>query len=200
MFEIDTRHVVTRVAYRLLRAVGDPTAVEAVVRQIQPKLETLSSKLEVINIVGFREGIGHKLVSKNAAAALEKEWREEVRSRVVEDLDLGKEHDLLRVFLLTKREGAPSEPPLNISEDSQLTLALLRAARSDSMSQAFGSRAIRRSSHLAWDALIELFGDKDALQERIERLEATEPEGTEHLVELAGKYLGGWRPSNFGDD
>ncbi len=200
MFEIDTRLVVTRVMYRLLRSVGDLAGVEEVVRQILPTLETLSSKLEVINTVGYREGIGHKLVSETAAAAFEKEWREEVRSRAIDHLDLAREYDLLRVFLLTKREGELSESPFNISDEPPLTLALLRAARSDSMSQSMGSRAVRRSSRLAWDALIELFGAEVSLQERIDRLKATEPEDIEDLIELAGKYLGGWRPNNFCDD
>ena len=200
MFEIDTRLVVTRVMYRLLRSVGDLAGVEAVVRQILPSWRRLSSKLEVINTVGYREGIGHKLVSESAAAAFEKEWREEVRLRAIDHLDLAREYDLLRVFLLTKREGELSESPFNISDEPPLTLALLRAARSDSMSQSMGSRAVRRSSRLAWDALIELFGAEVALQERIERLKATESEDIEDLIELAGKYLGGWRPNNFCDD
>jgi hypothetical protein len=48
--------------------------------------------------------------------------------------------------------------------------------------------------------LVELYGTEDTLRERIQRLKATQPEGVNELLELANKYLGGWRPSDFGED
>jgi hypothetical protein len=60
-----------------------------------------------------------------------------------------------------------------------------------------GSRAVRRSARLAWDELVELYGDQEVLRERIEKLKATEPESVdEQLFQLADKYLGGWRPND----
>lgn len=198
MFELDTKFAVTRVTYRLLRSLGNPAAVEAAVRQILPELKSLSAKLELITEVGYREGAGHKLVSEAAAAEFEKALRDEVRARPVDHL--AKEGDLVRLFLVAKREGDPSEAPLTIDDAPQLTLAVLRAARSEVRSQAMGSRAVRRSPRLAWDVLIELYGDEATLKERIESLKATGPKGADELLELAGKYLAGWRPKDFGDD
>jgi hypothetical protein len=63
-----------------------------------------------------------------------------------------------------------------------------------------GSRAVRWSPRLAWHALIELYGNEDTLRERIQRLNATQPEGVDELLDLANKYLGGWRPRDFGED
>lgn len=198
MFELDTRLVVTRVTYRLVRSLKDPVAVEAAVCQVFPKLNALSSKLELINIVGHRAGVGHKLVSETAAAHLEEAWRDEVRSTPVHDL--ARERDLLRVLLTAKREANPSEDPLNIDASPHLTLTILNDARSEVMSQTIGDRAVRRSPRLAWEALIELYGDEATLKERIESLNATGLEGVGDVLELANKYLSGWRPNQFGDE
>jgi hypothetical protein len=81
-----------------------------------------------------------------------------------------------------------------------MTLALLKSARSEALSQSIGSSAVRRSARLAWDSLIKLYGDEDTLQERIETLKATQPEGVDELLQLTDKYLGGWRPGDFRDD
>jgi hypothetical protein len=198
MFDLDTRLVVSRVTYRLLRALNDPAAVEAAARQILPELNSLSAKLELISDVGYREGAGHKLVSEAAAAEFERTWRGEVRSASAEEL--AQEGDLVRVLLLAKRDADPSEGPLDIDDSPELTLAALRAARSEVRSQAQGSRAVRRSPRLAWDVLIELYGDEATLRERIEALKATSPEGGDDVLELADKYLSGWRPKDFGED
>jgi hypothetical protein len=48
--------------------------------------------------------------------------------------------------------------------------------------------------------LIELYGDETTLRQRIEALKASRPENIGDLLELADKYLAGWRPKDFGDD
>ena len=65
MLEFDTRMVVGRVVYRLLRALKVPDAVEAAVLEILPELTTLSAKFELLTHVGYREGAGAKLVSES---------------------------------------------------------------------------------------------------------------------------------------
>jgi hypothetical protein len=198
MFDFDTTLVVSRVTYRLLRSLDDPEAVEDATRQILPELTSLSSKLELITDVGYRENAGHKLVSEAAASDFEKAWRAEVRSASVEALV--KERDLVKVLLLAKREADSSEGQLMISDSPELTLAILRGARSDVRSQSVGSRTVRSSARLAWDVLIEVYGDEATLKERIESLQGVKPEGEDDLIDLADKYAGGWRPKDFGDD
>ncbi len=193
MFELDTRFVVGRVTYRLLRSLTDPAAVEAAVRQILPELSSLSSKLALITQVGHRENAGHKLVSENAAAEVEKCWRNDVRTSSVAQLI--QERDLVRVLLLTKRETDPSLGPLMMDSSPELTLALLRSARGEVLSHTLGNRAVRRYPRLEWDALIELYGGEPTLRERIEALRTTHPDGIGDLLELADKYLSGWRPN-----
>lgn len=193
MFDLlDRRMIVVRVVLRLLRSLDNANAVESAVRQILPELTTLSAKLELITTVGHRENAGHKLVSESTAGQLEGEWRSAVRSASADDL--AKEPELLDVLFRAKRDADPAEPPLEIADLPQLTLALLQSARSETQSQAVGSRAVRRSPYLAWDILIELYGDEGAIRERTEMLKATLTEGNDELLQLVDKYLGGWRP------
>jgi hypothetical protein len=127
-----------------------------------PQLTTHSAKLELITLVGYREGAGQKLVSESAASTFEKDWRVAVRSATVDSL--AEEIELLRILLLAKRDADPVEPRLNIADAPRITLALLRPARSEVRSQAMGSYAVRRSPRLAWDALVDLYGDEDTLR------------------------------------
>jgi KAP family P-loop domain len=198
MFDVDTRLVVARVVYRLIRSLKDPDAIEAAVREILPQVTTLSSKLELITEVGYREGAGHKLVSEAAATKLEQEWRIEVRAASADVL--AEESDLLRILLLARRGAHLSEPSFNIPDLPRVTLALLRSARSDVRSQSMGNRAVRRSPRLVWDGLVELYGDESTLGERIVKLKAEQPEDNDELLQLADKYVGGWRPRDFGTD
>jgi len=198
MSALDTRLVVTRVTYRLLRSLKDPAAVEAATRQILPELNSLSTKLHLLNSVGYRENVGHKLVSEAAAREFEKTWRDEVRSASADDL--ATERDIMSILLLAKRDTPPSEPALEIQDAAHLTLAILRSARHEVLSQPMESRAVRRSPRLAWEALIELYGDEATLKARIESLKATNPEDAHELLELVDRYLTGWRPSDFRDD
>ena len=195
IFELDTRLVVTRVTYRLLRSLKDPDAVEAAVDSILPQLTTLSSKMELIYQVGYREGAGHKLVSETAAAQYEKAWREEVLAAPSEFL--AREPELRWVLIHAKQLAEPSDPPILIDESPEMTLALLRASKSETLSQTDGCRAVKKSPRLAWKSLIDLYGDESTLKARIESARATTPQNADDILELAAKYLDGWQPDRY---
>lgn len=196
MFELDTETVVTRVVYRLVRSLKEPGAIAASVRGVLPQIATLSSKLKLITIVGHRKGQGHGLVTEAVATALERDWRAQVRAASVESL--AAEDDLLRVLLLVKQDATHDEPPIEIAASPQLTLAILRSAQSESRSQEEGSRAIRRVPRLAWDELVELYGDESTLIERIEELKSSRPEGHDELIALVEKFVRGEAALNGG--
>lgn len=196
MFGLGTRMTVICVTYRLLRSLKDPVAVEDAVRQILPELKFLSSKMELIYIIGYQEGAGHKLVSEESAAELEKMWRHEVRSASIDDLT--REKNILSILLETKRLEEPAEDSFEISVSPELTLALLQAAWSEALSQSMGSRAVRRSPRLAWNSLIKVYGNEATLQARVESLKEMRPDGADELLALTEKYLCGWRPRDFG--
>jgi hypothetical protein len=196
MTELPPRFAVARVSLRLLRSLKDPAIVEAAVRKILPELRSLSSKLELITMVGYLKDAGHKLVPENAAAEFERSWRNEVRAasaaQLIEEQDVG------GILVRTKREADPTEDPLIIPDSPDLTLAILRSARGEVRSQSLGNRAVQRFPQLHWDALIELYGNEATLREKIEELKAGQPRDADELLELADKYLNGWRP-NRGD-
>jgi len=190
--------VVGRIVYRLLRSLKDPEKVEAAVRNILPHLHSLSAKEQLINMIGYRESVGHKLVSETAAQKFEEECRAEVRSASFNSLI--NEPKLFRILLRTKRETNPEYPPLEIPDSPDMTLAILRSAYYEVRSQTADSRNVKRSPRLAWDGLVELFEGEDILRERIEKLKATQPQGVDELIQLADKYIGGWRPDEYGND
>lgn len=195
MFGIDTRMVVTRVVYRLLKALPDEAAVETVARKVLPELSTLSAKLELIGIVGHREGRGHRLVPEAVATDLEQSWRAEVRAAVVEQLLI--EPELLRTLFLTHKEAEPGEEPLLLDTDPRLTVALLSSARSETRSQSVGNRAVIRSARLAWDVLVELYGDDATIGSRLQEARDAGVEMGDDLIDLTERYLSGWRPEEF---
>jgi predicted KAP-like P-loop ATPase len=193
MFDLDARFTVGRVTLRLLRCLNGPAAVEAAIRQILPELASLSSKFDLILQIGYQPNAGFKLVREEAATEFERNWRGEVRSASVSQLALEKQ--LLSVLIYAKRESLEGESALVINDSPEMTTALLRAAQNEVKSQGFGTRAVRRTAYLNWDALLELYGDDATLFKRIRDLKATGPEGIDDLLDLAEKYQGGWRPS-----
>ena len=109
---------------------------------------------------------------------------------------------MLRALLAAKLEADASEKHLDIPASPDMTLAVLRTARSESLQQSVERRAVRRFPHLAWDALIKLYGDESTLRQRVEASRVVRPSDADDvdLLDLADKYLGGWRPNEFGDD
>ncbi|MGO9956937.1 MAG: P-loop NTPase fold protein [Solirubrobacteraceae bacterium] len=194
MFSLDARLVVSRVTYRLVRALSDPEAIAAAVREILPSVTTLSSKLELISDVGYLEGAGHRLVAEAVAAEIERAWRAEVRAASADDL--ARESDLLRVLLRAQLDVGCDEPRLAVPDVPALTLAILRAARSEVLGRTIGNRAVRRESRLNWKVLVTIYGDDETVRARFNALKSSGDEGDPELIALVESYLGGWRPEN----
>lgn len=194
-FHFDASLVVSRVTYRLLRSLQEPDTIEAAVEAVLPLLTTLTSKMSLLHQVGHRENIGHKLISEAAASRLEKAWRDEVLSTPVQALI--KEPNIRWVLTFANQVADPSGTLLVLDESPALTLALLRGAKSETVIQAMGNRAVTRSPRLTWDCLIELYGDEGTLRERIEAAKVAFPDDDQGLFELATKYSEGWRPDRY---
>ena len=198
MFRIEPNIVVGRITLRLLRAVGDAAAVSEAVRRILPHLHTLSAKFELITDVGYREGAGHKLVSEADAKEFERQWRDKVRAATPDQLTA--EWDLARVLYFANADGTEDESPTVVSDDPDVTLAVLRSARTETRSQTTGDRAVRRAARLPWDMLVAIYGSQEILGEHVDALELAEGSENADLLALARRYRGGWRPKDFGGD
>lgn len=195
MFSFEARLTVTRVVLRLLRRWETPDAIEQATNEILPALPSLSSRLELINIVGHEEHVGHKLIDPEAAATMARELRDAVRG--AEPRELAQEWGLARLVMWTKRTSDPSEPPMPSLDDLTLLGALLRGCLTEVRSQGLGSRAVHRESRLVWDGLIEIIGDEAVLAAAVDDFAASDDSKLAEAAELAKRYLGGWRPEGF---
>lgn len=198
MLDMDSKMVVSRVVYRLLRPLDGPEVVAEVVRQVMPTIQSLSAKMLLLTIVGYRKNAGHKLVSEEIAATLEANWRDEVRDANAEELS--REFDLTLVLYRCRRDALENEDSVVIPDDPEVTYQLLRSARSEIRGQTADSRAVRRTPVFAWSTLVELFGEESVLISRVEQMRDSGVVDDGDLLELAEKYLGGWRPRDFGED
>jgi hypothetical protein len=196
MLDMDSRLVVGRVVYRLLRSLNGHDAAAEAVGLILNKLASLSAKFELLTLVGYRDGAGHKLISEADAKTFEAAWREEVRRAQTQDLV--DEDDLLRVFYWARKDSEPADEVIPLPADPSVTLAVLRAARSETRNQTSGNRVVRRTAVFAWDTLVGVYGDEETLITRIKALKKSDVEIPEDLAALIDKYLGGWRPRDFG--
>ena len=200
----DARGIVQRATYLLLRTLEDSATVDAAVRHILLEVTSLSSKVELL-LVGRRENSGHKLVSEKAANEFETRLRNEIRAASADDL--AEEREPSRVLVFAKHYGGSSEEPLDIDDSPKLTFALLRTVRWEATAASSGSLTITLLPALGPEALIDLYGGKEALETRINelkaRFESLKPwietrriplDEAEQLLDLADRYLSGSRP------
>ena len=190
----DTRGTVRKATLRLLRILEDAAAVEAAVHRILPKVTSLSSKVELVLQVGYREKSGHKLVSEKAASEFETMLQNTIRGTSADDL--AEEREPLRVLVFARNYGGLSEEVFDVDESSKLTFALLRSVRGGVVTDMIN-----------WQRLIDLYGSAEVLATRINDLkvqfESLKPwfetcgiplDEAERLLDLADTYLSSWGP------
>ena len=190
--EVDPAWVVGSITYRLLRCLKDPIAVDSKVRSILPRLNSLTSKMRLIGQVGHGRNSGLKLVSEDASQRLQEEWLEEARSASSDDLI--REPDLLGVLLHAKFRWGQDAEAIQIPDHPELTYSLLKSAWGASSTLSIGSRFVKTESILPWDLLVKIYGEPSTLAERVSKLIQEPPVNADkELLELATKYLQGWR-------
>jgi hypothetical protein len=162
-----------------------------------PKLTSLTAKFEFITDLGYREGAGHKLVSRELATQFEKDWRDEVRRTSVEVLEI--ERELLRILWFAK-QTEEGEETFEVPDSPSLTFAILRSAQGETTSQTGGRRHIRRRPTLQWDTLVTIFGTEEELQRRIDTISNEQQVENDELFKLIAKYRSGWKPNRLDDD
>ena len=191
MFEFNRPDItVGRVVLRMLRSIQEVDEREEIAKQILAGIKTYSSKLDFISSLGYKEGVGHKLVSEDLAKQMEANFIQEIVLK--RPVFPAQEWDMLRVYManMDAREGEYT--PLKLTNVDEIR-SLFKSARSVVRSQSFGSRNVKKEEHLVWDILIKIVGSEDALQKALAILK--KKDGDTPLVELVEKYLSGWRPS-----
>ena len=201
----DTRSIVRRTTYRLLRSLDDTVAVEAAMRRILPEVTSLSSKMELVLLVGHRKKSEHKLVSETVAHDLENMLRHEIRAASADEL--AEERDPLRVLVFATHYGGPTGEPFEIDDSPKLTFALLRSTRWETATASTGALTVTLSPALGPETLVELYGGQGVLETRINdlksRFDTLKPwfetrriplDEAAQLLDLADQYLSGSRP------
>ncbi|QOR71360.1 AAA family ATPase [Ruania alkalisoli] len=195
---IDERLVVVRVILRLLRRLDSPEQVMDAVGRILAAVGSFSSRFELVTIVGHRENAGHKLVSKDDARILELQLREQIET--ADSADLAKERGPLALLYHQKTVGDSGKPVTVDASDLLLGRALLLDSQSTVRSQTVDSRSVRRTVRLNWTILTDVFDGEDNLRRAVDALRPHAEEGLADVIDLADRYLTGWRPSEWGDD
>ncbi|WP_187588339.1 P-loop NTPase fold protein [Gordonia sp. OPL2] len=191
-FDIGRRDItVGRVILRLLRRVEDEAEREALVSQILDGIETYSSQLDFIHSVGYREGAGLKLVSEEFATQVHADFVAHLRA--TPPSEPSREWDAWRIYDAVQTETG--EVPLKPSDDPVLLRAVLHSLRSTARSQSMGSREVRSEDRLAWELLVQVFGSESAVEEVVGRVRSAL--GDDEALQLADKYLSGWRPESL---
>jgi predicted KAP-like P-loop ATPase len=182
-----------RVVFHLLRTLDDESEREAAVKEIIDRLRTYSSQLSVVRLAGQTEE-GRELVAADFATRLESGVVDRIRSQP--PLHVSEEWDLLRVYLWVA-QVSETNAPITIDDDASFLVTLFESARSQNVAQSLDSRAARITDVLAWDSLVQIFGEEGAIRTAADVVR-TLPEANE-IVTLLDKYLGGWRPSDDSD-
>ena len=192
MFELDSEMVIERVVYRLISVVESKDRVEELLVEILANVNTLSARLRLIQMVGYREHVGQKLISSSYASQIERNWCQAVQKCSVNELI--REPKLLLIICSVNEMKVEHEPNISIDTSQEMTLALLRSAQVESLHSK--GNLINREQHLLWDPLISVYGEENTLINRINELRNINSED-EELVKLAQKYASGWRPPEF---
>lgn len=182
---------VGRVILRLLRRVEDEATREAFVIEILAGTQTYSSQLDLIHSVGYREGAGHKLVSEAFAEKIQTEFAERVKQTA--PADPAREWDAWRIYDAVKE--VTGKAPLTSTTDPVLIRAVVHSLKSTGRSQSMGSRQVKTEEHLAWDLLVGLFGTEAMVKKAVAHVR--KELGDDETLQLADKYLAGWRPKSF---
>lgn len=200
MFDFGSNMAVSRIALRLLRAVPQDDMDECVMGMMGA-ITSLSKKRMLVDLVGYADGNGHKLVTEECAAALYEEVRAELLDASKEQLI--KERELWQL-LLWADDGSTQVPDFLKAklDDDRFALQLFRSGVSERHTMGMGDVASRKETTLPWEYLSELVGEKNlrtAVLSIVQNIDSLVADERDRLaVETAQVYVGGWRPDRDG--
>ena len=195
IFDFDASLQLTRVVLRLLRRVESEDERAEIVRKVLPGLDSISARLELVELVGHRQGAGHKLVSEAAAAHLEQDVDGAILA-LQADTAAG-ERDLMTLISWSERRNAdPARATIReLVRDDRVFRRLIASALHESHSQAITEVAVRTQQSLPWESLESLLGP-EVLKERAASVNSVDNSQKREVsaLELAKRYAEGWRP------
>lgn len=190
-FSFSPKRTVSRLVYRLIRSIPEASRL----RVVQTLMEniTLSGELEIIEIVGYHENRGHKLLTMPDVEILKEKLVEKIS--LASEAELANEYNILELVSILREKDTSFDTSLLHSK--KIGLALLKAAKSEILSQNLSSYSVHQEDILFWDWLIKLYQSEDELHQMIDSLNADERFKDMPIMELARKYREGWRDRNY---
>ncbi|MET8358090.1 P-loop NTPase fold protein [Micromonospora sp. NPDC005171] len=192
LFVVEPRTVVSATIRRLLRRLPDQDAVGEVVANILPGITSLSSRLQLVDLVSSKDSVRGQLASKSFIAELEAAVCDAVDQSTTDSLL--EEWDLLRLLAWAQRKSGKRRALAEVDHVA-LNAKLLLLARTERVMQTMGDRAVVREARLHWDTLLNVYGGEEKLRRAVELLkgQAAGDAALAEVVELADKYLSGWK-------
>lgn len=189
--EFGQRVKASRVVFRLLRD-APAERRDGIVKALYAVLDTYSEKFELVEMVGHREHVGHRLVTPDVATALERQLLYELVA--ADPSDLANEWDLLGMVLRATR-WHPEEPEIPKGQWLGSATFVAGLILNSLGCTKYGDG--QRQARLQWEATEEFFGP-EAWEHSVTTSEVLDqlPGNVTYLV---AKYLSGWRPVDFGD-
>ena len=197
-----------RVVLRLLRKIDDPAVVSTLVKTVSPRIETLSARMALVEMVGHREHIGHGLVTEQEGFLLEAQLLTAMNH--ADPQDFAAERDLVRLLYLARQIdlGKGGDLGRRLAESDGVFLAVVRGLRREVHSVTAGDFISRAEEEFGWSTLCDLFGAETA-RRRVDRLTRAagsgQPNGgideeTLAALRLAEDYAVGRRQDRRGGD
>lgn len=163
----------SRVVYRLLRGRGAEETAELVKRI---EFCDLSGRYDVVRMVGYREGSGHRLVAEDDAAKLEGDLAEAILATAPAQLAAERDLGPLIAFLARERDAELRGRLADWIADDRFLVRLVGAHRRTSLSNTVGEAAVRRTVQLDWPRLTALV-DLASLRKRLAEIDLDWVEG-----------------------
>ncbi|MGH1550791.1 hypothetical protein ACRAWB_17055 [Leifsonia poae] len=155
-------------------------------------ITTYSSRHALVQLVGYRDGAGQKLVSQPFAQRLEERLIGDMLS--THSSNPANEWALLRCYWLAAESLGESFTPVGFEQPDEIR-SLFHSARSVARAQSMDSRVVRQEERLFWDGLVRVLGSEQAIHDANTILRGVDGESS--LVGLVDLYLSGWRPKEF---
>lgn len=189
MFDFGPDVVWSGLTYRLLQNIPKENIYNIILKFLNNC--DLFAQLEIVGIIGYREGRGHRLVSESEA--------QEFENILVDNINNSQLQTLIETYKLTYVLhfyvclGNTLDNSLLESED--ILYSLLKSSIVESKKQKGNDPTVYIEEWLVWDWLIKIYGDEEKLHSLIDSISLNEKYKYDPVISLAIKYRNGWRPT-----
>lgn len=186
----------SRLTYNLLQSIPKENIYNIILQLLNDC--DLFAQLEIVRIIGYIEGRGHRLVSESEAKQFENILVKHIKDSELQTLL--ETYNLMHVLYFYVYFGNALDHSILESED--ILYSLLKSSIVESRKQKGNDPTVHIEERLMWDCLIRIYGDEEKLHSLIDSISLNEKYKDEPVISLAVKYRNGWRPPKeiFGDD